>query len=426
MRNRFYYFVLLILSIIAYSCEERERNNIFDPANKNKSIDIGLSLSSTDSTIRISWNSPANIKYTSINIFRKTEGEKVARLYATVEKDITLYIDNNIEFDKEYSYYLTINGETEESYPTETETIIPGPYSIWILDTFLAEINKLNYDLSSSIVRKNAFWPPKNMAIAKSLNLALVTYPRFRDMEIFDMTNGEFIAGNRNIERPYDAVYDSGNNKFWLVDSSGSLYTINPDDASEQLVSRSFIKPIQIELFDQNLFIMDQGLHKIFIYDNSSQVQDSIFKTPDDSSFTHLRQFRLDKTNNNIYILDGEARNNTLYKYNMLSKEITNIFQDSIIYSFDVNSVDETIWIIIAKRLNSNLVQLSGETTRHFISDLEKPVDIKVNSINGNFVITDFKFKVNIKVPKVFHYRSDLTKIGTFSTYGDPSRIYIE
>jgi len=426
MIKKYTFTILFLILIFLISCEERDRTNIFDPNNKSKTIDIGFGLTTSDSSIILSWNSPRNIIYKSFNIFRAIEGDPEASLYSTVEKGITRFVDSDIIYDKKYSYYLTINGETEESFPTKMVSIIPGPGEIWILDRYLWDINKLNYDLSSIAFRKVAIWRPENLALATELNMALVTYPQFSDLEIFDLTTGDFKAGNRNLGYPYDAVYDKQNKNFWLVDSSGSLYSIDTLKADAQMVTQQLSKPIQIGLYNQNLYILDQGFNKIYIYDTSPQLIDSIISRPDSLSFNFLKKFRIDKINNNIYFVDGKKGDNILYKYNLANRQISELYQDSLIYSFDINPTDETIWIILAKRLNFNLVQLSGNEIRHDISELERPVDIKVNPINGNFIITDFKSRENIKVPKVFHFRSDVTPIGNFSTYGDPSKVYIE
>jgi hypothetical protein len=420
-------FSILVLLFASCKKQGRERDNIFDPKNSTKKIDLGFRLSSQDSSIRLSWNPPTKINYKNTNIFRLAPGETEASVYAIVEKNTTHFTDTNIIFDQRYSYYLSLNGETEESYPTEKLSITPGPASFWVLDTYLWEVNKLNYDLSSSALRKLTAWRPENLAFTNGFKLGLVTYPAFRDLELFNVKTGEFIAGNSHLERPFDAVYDGDLGKFWLVDSTGSLFTIDTSAADAQLFFQDLSQPVQIDLFDQNLFILEQGVNKIFLYDTSPQKVDSIYQTRDSLKFVALKQFKIDKINNNLYFFDGDSGRNVLYKYDLLNKTLTSLFETNTIYGFDVNPVDETIWIIIAKHLNSNLVQLSGNVISKFdISELEQPVDIKILPVNGNFIITDYKSTANINVPKIFHFRADLSLIGTFTTYGDPYRIYIE
>jgi hypothetical protein len=420
-------FSILLIILAACKDQGRERDNIFDPKNSTKKIDLGFRLSSQDSSIRLSWNPPTKTNYKSTNIFRIAPGETEATIYAVVEKNTTHFTDTNIIFDAPYSYYLSLNGETEESYPTKKLSITPGPGSIWILDTYLWEINKLNYDLSSTALRKLSAWRPENLSFTKGFKLGLVTYPAFRDLEIFNTKTGEFIAGNSHLERPFDAVYDDALGKFWLVDSTGSLFTIDTSTANAQLFLQDLSKPVQIDLFNQNLFILDQGVNKIYIYDTTPQKADSIYQNTDSLEFAALKQFRLDGLNNNLYFFDGDSGRNILYKYDLLNKSLISIFKANTIYAFDINPIDETIWIIMAKHLNSNLVQLSGnEISKFDISELEKPVDIKILPVNGNLIITDFKSTANINVPKVFHFRTDLSLIGTYTTYGDPYRVYIE
>jgi len=73
------------------------------------------------------------------------------------------------------------------------------------------------------------------------------------------------------------------------------------------------------------------------------------------------------------------------------------------------------------------LMQLSTDGDRLTnISGFSRPIDVKVNKVNGNVVVSDFLLQAAVFAQKVFHYRSDLTLIGTFSTSGDPSKVYIE
>ena len=410
-------FILLIWGLFA--CSNRDRDNIFDPQNDKKTIDVGFSATSFDSLIFLSWNSPANIIYKNINIYRKTAEQNDFELLHVVNKDSSFYKDYDVKFDEQHSYYLTINGETEESYPTKPISITPGPGSIWILDRYLWEISKLSYDLSSVSIRKAGAWRPENMAFGD--RIGLITYPTYRYLEIFNLNNGNIIDGNINLKSPFDATFDPQHGLFWVVDSSGSLVTIDTVQADEKLVYQNFSKPVQIDYLENKLYILDKGFNAIYIFNTSPLLSDSIYTTDKNKSFENLKLFRLDKKNKKCYILDGITGNNILYRFNLSNGKIEPVYQDSLIYTFDVNRDNETIWIVSANKVNSSLMQLSYSGERlHIIDGLIRPTDMKVSPYNGNIVVADFYGQ------KVYHYRPDLSLVGIYNTIGDPSKVYIE
>lgn len=419
----------LVISIILLytftSCKERNQSNPFDPDNDEPYLEIGLSLNSTDAHINLYWNIPRKPHYNSIEIYRKIETEADFLLLASVSNSFTSYVDTVDEFDIKYSYYLKLIGDDVESKPTRTKSITPGPGDIWMLDDYLWEILKLNYDLSSTSLRKVGAWRPENLSFAHNINRGLITYPAFNYFEIFDLNTGNSLYGNSAITKPFDAAYDEKLNSFWLIDSLGSLYIVDTA-ANEQFAGRFFSKPVQIDLLENQLFVLDAYRDRIYIYDTSPSIVDSVFQPELSEGFTDLRLFRLDKLNLNLYLLDKSKGNDTLYKYNLQSREISTIFQDSLIYTFDINRQDESIWIIIANKLNSDLMQLSssGESLLS-IPGFNSPRDVKVNPYNGNVVVADITEQYNLLEQKVFHYRSN-TRIGSFTTYGDPFKVYIE
>lgn len=419
---------LILLSVFAVACSKmapddilssRERDNIFDPKNNKKTIEAGFGLTSQENYIRLYWNPPHDVIYKSFNLYRKTAGQDSFKLRTVILKGNNYFNDSDIIFDQNYSYYLTINGETEESYPTQIKSITPGPGNIWMLDRYLWDIVKLSYDLSAVSLRKAGAWRPENMAMSKKIGL--ITYPVFRYLEIFNLENGRTIDGNLNLRSPFDATYDPVHGQFWVVDSTGSIYTIDTVEANEQLVYQDLKKPVQIEYMNNHLFVLDRGFDRLFIFNSTPLLTDSVGLNNSGQTFSDLKLFRLDEAHNNCYLLDGKDGANTLYKYSLDSKQIEAVFTDSLIYSFDVNRRDESIWIVIANKVNSQLLQLSPAGNRlHTIDGMVRPTDVKINPYNENVVVADFYGQ------KVYHYRPDLSLVGIYSTIGDPFKVYIQ
>ena len=421
----FKFFCLFFTVILILSCRERDRNNPFDPHNDDEFIELGLSLHSTDSLITLSWNIPLKPDFSSFEIYKKEEGQDDFTLLANISNTVSHYNDIINTLDIRYYYYIKLIGKGVESPPTKTKSIVPGPGSIWMLDDYLWEILKLNYDLSSTALRKVGVWKPENLTFAHEINRGLITYPIFNYYEIFDLSSGNILYGNQAIVRPFDAVYDNGLNRFWLIDSLGSLYIVD-STANEQFAGKFFKKPVQIDMLDDQLVILDKIMNGIYLFDRSPAQVDFISTNGNDEPFANLDLFRVDQLNKKVYLLDRLKDNNTLYKYNVEKNHLSVVFQDSLIRTFDVNKQDESIWIIIANKLNSELLQLSSTGQRLVsIKGFNLPRDVKVNPYNGNVIVADITDQLNILEQKVFHYRSN-TLIGSFRTYGDPFKVYIE
>ena len=119
-------------------------------------------------------------------------------------------------------------------------------------------------------------------------------------------------------------------------------------------------------------------------------------------------------------ILDGFEGSNTLYKYDIESREIENIFRDSLIYGFDVNENNQSIWILSANKLNSDLLQLSYDGSRQDTNiEFTWPTDIVVHPVNGNIIVADYGRQ------QLYHYSEDLVIIGNYESIG-PSKVYVE
>jgi len=416
---------LFVISILIISCQERARNNPFDPENDDQYIQIGFSLNSKDTLISLAWNIPHQPNYSSIEIYRKIETDDDFSLLAAVSNSVSNYKDIVNELDIRYSYYLVLIGNGAQSNPTQTKSIVPGPGSIWMLDDYLWEILKLSYDLSSTSLRKVGVWKPENLVFANEIERGLITYPLFNYFEIFDLTTGDILYGNQSIIKPFDAVYDASLDRFWLIDSLGSLYIVD-SSANEQFAGKFFEKPVQIDILDDLLIVLDKELNGIHIFDTSPRLINFIGQNNDEESFSNLKLFRVDQINKNIYILDKQKNNNSLYKYNLEKDHISKIYQDSLIRTFDINKQNESIWIVIANKLNSDLLQLSSTGERLVsIPGFNIPRDVKINPNNGNVIVADITDQLNLLEHKVFHYRSS-TLIGSFRTYGDPFKVYIE
>lgn len=417
-----------ILSISFFSlllfCQQRDLSNPFDPENEESYLNIDLILSEINSAVKISWITP-NLTYNLAEIYRYSENQDTI-LLASLDGTINSFLDTEIAEEIKYSYYLKLIGNNIETKSTKSFSIIIGPGDIWITDDYLFEILKLNYDTEKASISKNGLWKPENICFAHSLNKGLITYPSLGYFEIFDLNNGNsiYFANNQGDYYPFDAVYDPIRNHFWMIDSSGTLHKVDTT-ANATLEYNGLITPVQIDLLENDLFILD--VNAVQVYNITQGTATAITQNDQNRSFHNIILFRLDKVNRSLYILDKLENISTIYKYEIDSQVITAIISDTFIRAFDINQQNESIWIVTSKGLNFELVQLSnsGERLLTVPKDFSSPRYVRVNPYNGNVIVTEFAREAAVYKEKVFHFKST-ELIGTFKTYGDPHKVYIE
>ena len=275
--------------------------------------------------------------------------------------------------------------------------------------------------MSSTRLRRFTAWTPENFSIASQIRKGLVTNPRIRYLEIIDLDNGDVTAANSNIERPFDAVYDSGHNSFWLTDSSGNLFKINPQNASEQLIMSDLGNPEQIELFNQELFVLDRKNKSIYIINS---VNPSIIDTLNIFSGQQLQNpdlFRIVYSQNEIFILDKRIDNDIIFKHSFSTNISEIVAQEKNITTFNINPLDFSIWIAAGENESGQIMQLSSGSSRQILLEgLGRITDIKLNPYNNNIVFPDIYYGI------IYHKRINLTDIGSYVTDGSPSKVYIE
>lgn len=416
---------IICLFYLFTSCQQVKNSNPFDPENNDTVLDIDLQLSNINSSILIRWQIPKYPNYNFTEIYKSTN-EMDFSLLSSVDKNINSVIDSNIAEEVKYSYFLKLIGDDVETKPTKHFSITTGPGDIWITDSYLSEILRLNYDLARSSIRKNGYGKPENLCIAKNIHKGIATYPIIKYFEIFNTDNGIIQKLIYTNFHPFDAVYNDNLNTFFISDSSGGLYQVDTS-LNVNLVSDQFKNPTQIEIIDNNLILLDSKINTIHFYNIIKDSTESITLTDLNENFHNIKLFRLDKINRNIYILDRNGSSSTIYKYALDKKVISVITTGVSIQSFDVYSQNESIWIVTSKGLNFELVQLSnsGERLLSVPRDFNNPRDVKVNPYNGNVLLVDFLDVEASFDEKVFHFKG--TKlVGSYKTYGDPNRIYIE
>lgn len=414
------FFILIASALLTGACTERDRVNIFDPNAGIDTLDMSVYIISADSVTTLSWFPPRTLNFVGFNLYRKSAVDPSFTQIATLPAQQSEYSDHDTEFDVQYTYYLTIQGENSESPPTRPLQVTPGPASYWVLDRFGLNIYKLTYDLRHKLVTKYAVWIPENLALNTNNQLALVTYPQYRFAEIFKTNAGISIIGFTQFRHPYDCHYFPAQNRFWLTDSSGYLYRINSADGTVELLDQTLNQPTQITRNNHAVYVLDRGNKQIVAYG------------ADGNKIQTIKNMGLYQLNNplfihsapslsQLFIIDQTNANRVLYTYNPALNGAQKIYEADYLNTLQFDPENQTIWVSIDDPQNARLMQLSATGDR--LSEIEgfgSIADFKMNPLTKTLVVVDYKNGI------VKHVRSDMTIVGISREAIYPFRVYIQ
>ena len=415
----------MVILTVLYFCSERERTNPFDTNYPRKTMPLILSLLPLEQCNRLSWDTPLFDDYSGFNIYRRLETDTAYQLISKLPRGHLTYNDSSITYGLEHDYYFTITGESGESKPSAVQSTIPGPGYNWIVDKWGYQIFKTSYDTRHLILRCNRSLPPQDMAIAREYNLALLTYIYDSVVEIVDLATGEIVNQLFTISTPYKTCYDSVDNHFWVIDSSGPLYKINPVTHQVQLIDNSMLNPIEMTISEQRglINIVDYKAKMILRYNRHG----SIIEVIDQINGFPLQgpqKFVYDEQRQRYWFLDGNNQKD--YIYTKRSSETTYQCIDSlnIIGDFELHPAEDAILIISLPRNgtnNSSVMQLYANGDRQtVIADLIYPLDIGINKYDESILIADSYHG------RVLHYNREYKLLGFSNIYNFPIKILVE
>jgi hypothetical protein len=418
-------FLLIFILTFIYFCSERERTNPFDPDYPGKIMTMFLSLIPWENYNQLIWDDPPFMDYSGFNIYRKLETDSSFQLLKRISSEQRFYMDSTISYGLQHQYYFTIHGNRSESKPSSIISNIPGPGYNWIVDKWGYQLFKTSYDTRYVILRENKMSAPQDMAIAKEYGLSLVTYTSDSMIELIDLSTGEVLDQLLNITRPYKVCYDTIDNYFWVIDSSGFLYKINPFTFQEQIIHTTLINPVEISISEQAglINIVDFKAKMILRYNREGELSEIIDKI-NNSPLQGPEKFIHDEQRERYWISDGNEHKD--YIYTKLASENNFYCMDSLgdAGDFELHPEEDAILLIslsINYTDNSFIMQLSANGNRQIlISDLIYPLDISINMYDETILVADSYYG------RILHYNRDSRLLGYSDFYNFPIKILIE
>ncbi len=401
-------------------CRERPYDNIFDPRNPSSTIDIGFRAGGQDSVIVLEWNRPRDTDFTAYHLYRRAEGEEDFKRIVRLPAEQTRYIDSLIVPDITYRYYLTLQGREGESLPTEVKSSVTGPGRIWMIDGYFFEVQQISYDMNQLNKRIFGIWLPENVAFHPDGQSALITYPLFNYAQIVSLDTGEERAFSNDFHRPYDAVFNAAAGRYWMTDSSGGFYSVDPATLEFETISDTPRKPAHIRVMGNRFVVSDRAVRALWLFSADGEVLQRIPRHPD-LFIENISSVRTDSLHNQIYILSRERGNSRILRYDVTGDSLSAFYSDSLINAFNIDQVTETVWVARSIGTSFEILKLSyGGQRLESVSGINWPADIAVNGYNHHIVVADPKSR------ELIHFKEDLQEIGRFKSNGEPVKVYIE
>ena len=402
------------------SCTQRDRDNPFDP---NGEIPVYLSARSISEIVELSWNSPDIVDYTGFNIYRKSEfsGQSFIRI-AELSRNIREYTDTTISYGTTYTYYVKVASGNLESRPSEPVSVTPGPGFNWIVDKSSSQIRKVSYDLSYTFVVYDTYPNlPTDMAVSNSLETGVVLYNTSSRIEEIDLS-ANVKSTYDQIIYPYAIAYDPLGTLFWIVDSSGYLYTLNTKSNTIRPISASLTKPISINIAPtKNLIsVVDAGAKEIVQFNRSGTYVNRI-SSINGKSLEGPYRFVIDETHNRCWMVDGNSNIDYIYTKSLDEEEF--FLADSSLNAGDieVSRFFERAWYVSFDNSQSVVLQLSAEGTRQLeLSYFYNPYDLHVNQYDGSLIVVDSWNG------KVLHYNESNRQIGRIESLVFPVKVVVQ
>ncbi len=405
--------------ILFFSCQ-REHSNIFDPKNGTDTLDLNLKIAQSDSVVVLQWSPPSSVQYQGFNIFRKIEGEEDFTRSASVAADSLSWTDRHIQTGIPYSYYLTIQGSGIQSPPTAIIKTTPGPDRFWVLDRWNFYILHLTSDLRHTITRHYAIDRPQNMCFNASGNAAIITYTRQHYFEIFNPHSGEHLKDFYRLEKPYDCLFDAQNNRFWISDSSGGIFTVDDETWELQSINENLSRPSQLGLdAGGRIYVLDANLQQILRLNPDGSIADTLQGLGNGVTY-----FNMDSKNNLLYTVSGDDSLKYLRRYSITDSSSTDLFSSPYLQQVRHSPLDESLWITLNNDNSAEILQLSAEGIRLKVLDgLNYISDMNISSVSGTIIAGTLN--LDTREGTILHLNPDGSVIGSSKKVYYPYRVYI-
>ncbi|MBN1481160.1 hypothetical protein EH223_01725 [candidate division KSB1 bacterium] len=261
-------FALLLMMLV--SCSDRARLNPLDPNNPySQGAPTGVRLFSQRNTVTLLWSPMPVNDLEHYIIYRSAEQGGLAR-YDSIPANVTQYTDNNVTYDKQYTYAIQAQTKYDESRLSETLSIVPGAYDIVVADYYSQRLIKITYDGNRMFEFYDGY-TPTDLAIFDHR----IYFTNLWDNSLKYIDQSGDVHSFSLGEAPVDFAFDRNNRFIYiLARDNNSLFILSVDgefrgkvtlDADIHFYSACSYDPVL-----DCLWITDESFHKIYRFDPAS------------------------------------------------------------------------------------------------------------------------------------------------------------
>ncbi|MFQ5706789.1 MAG: hypothetical protein ACE5HO_05025 [bacterium] len=415
---------VLISTVLFHACADRDRVNPVDPQNPDtQGKPTGVRVYSIADTVHLQWDLIDLEDITGYSIYRKTEKDSDFTLFATVERNRSMFIDTQITFGIAYSYEISAVGNTFESRRSDLLTITPGPTFSWVADLSQRQIVKLTNDSQHEILRAGGFQKPIDVEPNPVAGVVWVVDSFTREL-LRVSQNGSIIAPRIQLTRPRDATVDFNDGSVWVgdpgedavvkLDSSGKVLFETKQDPVSDVVFKSPIA-VAVDQTNGDCWVADSRADMVArIRSDGSEV----LVAP--VNFQAVQSVAVDSGHRHVWVADS-SRVVRLNPSGEMDLEIDGPFD----YAFKVAANDSTgdLWVL-------NLVfVVDASTVSKYSKDGRKefeldgftiPEDLSVNLYDNSCIVADTQ---NDRIVRV---SSNGLIAGVFDAVGNPEAVGVQ
>jgi len=264
------------MALIFISCSGWDRSNPLDPQNPETSGKVtDVKLSAIKHDVTVSWDTVDLSSVTAYHVYRKESTAANFSWIGSVLASNLEFLDPDRSYNIELNYAITAQtGAGYQSPLSDSQSILPGPYTFWMLDYYDGSIQRLTYDGRHSIsVTRSSIWPTA-VAVDTSRNqiwiVDWVTGYLYRMNE-----EGEIDTWISGLDNPTLVACDPTRPEIWVVDADRTQIT-RFDESGEVLGVHDgfkFITGLCWSGQPGQFWVADQGLAQIQLVEQSSSVQ---------------------------------------------------------------------------------------------------------------------------------------------------------
>ena len=367
------------------SCTDRERINPLDPKNADTlGRPTGFKVFSIQDTVYLGWTSIDLKDLNGFQIYRTTNGLDEFLPVQLVPPSNNSFKDTNIEFEIEYTYFMTAVGANYESPPSDTLGVIPGPTLNWVASNTNQQLLKLTHDLRHRILTVSGFLPIFDIEANPRTGEVWVIE---RLLNIFGnairiSANGEILRPFAEFTEPLEAALDYGSGSLWVADAKAGQ-VVKLDSVGNETFSISGIsRPVSVSIDQRNgyCWVADGDLNQI-----SRISADGSGMDVSPVALTSVKSVVVNSKDGSVWVADS-TRVLRVNESGQLELELVEEF--GYVKKIAVNDLTGDVWIIDQARSTVSKFSANGEAVFE-VDGFSAPGDLSVNLFDHSCLVAD-------------------------------------